>query len=117
RRLPGRADGRARRARLPVRRAVVLGAPDPGGPDHHLPRAVGADARGVRRGRVTSMPRRTLVACLGNIFLGDDGFGVEVARRLAREELPDGTRGADYGIRGVHLAYDLAARRDTTILV
>src|SRR5215468_1386288 len=98
--LPGRADGRARRARLPVRRAVVLGAPDPGGPDDHLPRAVGADARGARRGRVTPVSRRTLIACLGNIFLSDDGFGVEVARRLAREELPDGTTVTDYGIRG-----------------
>ena len=63
------------------------------------------------------MPRRTLVACLGNIFLGDDGFGVEVARRLAREELPDGTRVTDYGIRGMNLAYDLAEGWDTTILV
>ena len=63
------------------------------------------------------MPRRTLVACLGNIFLGDDGFGVEVARRLAREELPAGTRVTDYGIRGMHLAYDLAEGWDATILV
>jgi hydrogenase maturation protease len=63
------------------------------------------------------MPRRTLVACLGNIFLSDDGFGVEVARRLAREELPDGTTVTDYGIRGMHLAYDLAQGWDATILV
>jgi hydrogenase maturation protease len=63
------------------------------------------------------MPRRTLVACLGNIFLGDDGFGVEVARRLAGVELPDGTRVTDYGIRGMHLAYDLAQGWDATILV
>ena len=63
------------------------------------------------------MPRRTLVACLGNIFLSDDGFGVEVARRLAREELPDGTTVTDYGIRGMHLAYDLAEGWDATILV
>ena len=63
------------------------------------------------------MPRRTLVACLGNIFLSDDGFGVEVARRLAREDLPDGTRVTDYGIRGMHLAYDLAEGWDATILV
>ena len=63
------------------------------------------------------MPRRTLIACLGNIFLGDDGFGVEVARRLAGEELPDGARLGDYGIRGMHLAYDLAQGWDTTILV
>jgi hydrogenase maturation protease len=60
---------------------------------------------------------RTLVACLGNIFLSDDGFGVEVARRLARESLPEGVRVTDYGIRGMHLAYDLAEGFDTTILV
>jgi hydrogenase maturation protease len=60
---------------------------------------------------------RTLVACLGNIFLSDDGFGVEVARRLARYELPDGVRVTDYGIRGMHLAYDLAEGFDDTILV
>ena len=63
------------------------------------------------------MPRRTLVACLGNIFLGDDGFGVAVARRLASEDLPDGTKVTDYGIRGMHLAYDLAEGWDATILV
>jgi hydrogenase maturation protease len=60
---------------------------------------------------------RTLVACLGNIFLSDDGFGVEVARRLARHELPAGVRVTDYGIRGMHLAYDLAEGFDNTILV
>lgn len=60
---------------------------------------------------------RTLVACLGNIFLSDDGFGVEVARRLARYDLPDGVRVTDYGIRGMHLAYDLAEGFDSTILV
>ena len=60
---------------------------------------------------------RTLVACLGNIFLSDDGFGVEVARRLARQPLPEGVRVTDYGIRGMHLAYDLAEGFDTTILV
>ena len=60
---------------------------------------------------------RTLIACLGNIFLGDDGFGVAVARRLASEDLPAGTRLTDYGIRGMHLAYDLADGWDTTILV
>lgn len=64
-----------------------------------------------------SQTGRTLVACLGNIFLSDDGFGVEVARRLARFELPDGVRVTDYGIRGMHLAYDLAEGFDSTILV
>jgi hydrogenase maturation protease len=48
-----------------------------------------------------------LVAGIGNLFLTDDGFGSEVARRLAGEQLPDGVRVVDYGIRGMHLAYDL----------
>lgn len=50
---------------------------------------------------------RVLVAGIGNIFFGDDGFGVEVARRLADVELPEDVRVVDYGIRGVHLAYEL----------
>ncbi|GII00138.1 hydrogenase maturation protease [Planobispora takensis] len=49
---------------------------------------------------------RILVAGVGNVFLGDDGFGVEVVRRLADLALPAGVRVADYGIRGMHLAYD-----------
>jgi hydrogenase maturation protease len=63
------------------------------------------------------MTGRTLIACLGNIFLGDDGFGVEVAQRLTGHVLPEGVRVTDYGIRGMHLAYDLAEGYDTTILV
>ena len=63
------------------------------------------------------MTSRMLVAGVGNIFLGDDGFGVEVARRLATEDLPDWVRVADYGISGMHLAYDLANGYETTILV
>ena len=58
-----------------------------------------------------------LVACVGNVFLGDDGFGVEVARRLAREALPERTRVVDFGIRGLHLAYDLLSRPDLLVLV
>ncbi|MEP6917550.1 MAG: hydrogenase maturation protease, partial [Acidobacteriota bacterium] len=51
--------------------------------------------------------RRVLVAGIGNIFFGDDGFGVEVVRRLAgAASRPDVTI-ADYGIRGLHLAYAL----------
>jgi hydrogenase maturation protease len=61
---------------------------------------------------------RVLVAGIGNVFLGDDGFGVEVVRRLAGVPLPDWVRVADYGVRGLHLAYDLAgADRELTILV
>jgi hydrogenase maturation protease len=63
------------------------------------------------------MTDRILIACLGNIFLSDDGFGVEVARRLERQQLREGTRVTDYGIRGMHLAYDLAEGFGTTILV
>jgi hydrogenase maturation protease len=48
-----------------------------------------------------------LVAGIGNIFLTDDGFGVEVASRLARQSLPPGAHVVDFGIRGVHLAYEL----------
>ncbi len=59
----------------------------------------------------------TLVACVGNIFLGDDGFGVEVARRLAGRELPAGVRAADFGIRGVHLAYELAEKSYETVIL
>lgn len=50
---------------------------------------------------------RVLLAGIGNVFLGDDGFGVEVARRIDPSALPDDIDVAEYGIRGVHLAYDL----------
>jgi len=58
-----------------------------------------------------------LVAGVGNIFLGDDGFGSEVARRLATRPLPTGVRVADYGIGGIHLAYDLLGDVDLLVLV
>ncbi len=48
-----------------------------------------------------------LVAGIGNIFLADDAFGVELAQRLSHEPLPEGVSVIDYGIRGLHLAYDL----------
>ena len=63
------------------------------------------------------MKGRVLVAGVGNIFLSDDGFGVEVAARLAKCELPDWVTVADYGISGLHLAYDLASGVHTAILV
>lgn len=53
------------------------------------------------------MSQGILVAGIGNIFLGDDGFGVEAARRLANESLPAGVEVVDFGIRGVHLAFRL----------
>jgi hydrogenase maturation protease len=58
-----------------------------------------------------------LVAGIGNIFLGDDGFGVEVVRRLANRNLPPSVRVSDFGIRGFDLAYALQDGYETTILV
>jgi hydrogenase maturation protease len=62
---------------------------------------------------------RILVAGIGNVFLGDDGFGVEVARRLAARAapMPPGVEVADFGIRGIHLAYQLLDGYDGVILV
>jgi hydrogenase maturation protease len=63
------------------------------------------------------MSGRTLVAGIGNVFLSDDAFGVEVAHRLAGRPLPAGVRAEDYGIRGIHLAYELLEGYDTLVLV
>ena len=63
------------------------------------------------------MNARTLVAGVGNIFLGDDGFGVEAVRRLAAEPLPEHVEAVDFGVRGVHLAYQLLDGYETFILV
>ncbi len=62
-------------------------------------------------------PRRILIAGIGNIFLGDDAFGSEVARRMMGHPLPDGVSVVDFGIRGLDLAYALLDERDATILV
>ena len=58
-----------------------------------------------------------LVAGVGNIFLGDDAFGVEVAQRLLRRELPDEVRVVDFGIRGLDLTYALLDGYEAVILV
>lgn len=64
------------------------------------------------------MNQRLLVAGIGNIFMGDDGFGVEVVRRLAGRPLPPDVRVADFGTRGIHLAFELLDRADDlTVLV
>ena len=60
---------------------------------------------------------RVLVAGVGNIFLADDGFGVEVARVLAEQSWPEEISVADFGIRGVHLAYELLNGYDALVLV
>jgi len=68
-----------------------------------------------------NMPvRRILIACIGNIFLGDDGFGVEVARRLISRKTkryPEGVQVVDFGIRGIDLAYTLLDDYDALVLV
>ena len=58
-----------------------------------------------------------LVAGIGNVLLADDGFGVAVAQRLAERELPAGVKVADYGIRGMDLAYELQEDYDAAVLV
>ncbi len=58
-----------------------------------------------------------LVAGIGNLFRRDDGFGPEVARRLLTQPLPAGVRVVDYGIRGMHLAYDLLDGYDALVIV
>lgn len=64
------------------------------------------------------MVSRVLVAGIGNIFLGDDGFGPEVLRQLSnRLAGSKGLRVNDYGIGGMHLAYDLLDGWDALVLV
>lgn len=62
-------------------------------------------------------PTRLLVAGIGNIFLGDDAFGVEVAQRLMRRPQPEGVRVADFGIRGIDLIYALSDGCESAILI
>lgn len=60
---------------------------------------------------------RILVAGIGNIFLGDDGFGPEVMRRVTGRFADPEVRVVDYGIAGMHLAYDLLDGWDALVLV
>jgi len=66
---------------------------------------------------LASKSASVLIAGIGNIFLGDDAFGVEVAQRLASRKLPERVKVVDFGIRGFDLAYALLDRFDVTILV
>ena len=63
------------------------------------------------------MTPRVLIAGVGNIFFGDDGFGVEVARRLSGERFTSQVHVADFGIRGVHLAFEIVSGYDVVILI
>jgi hydrogenase maturation protease len=68
--------------------------------------------------REVELDVKVFVVGVGNIFLGDDAFGVEVARRLMSEWLPPQVRVADFGIRSLHLAYELLdGVYDLTVLI
>src|SRR5918995_186507 len=73
--------------------------------------------RWTRMPRALMSPKRILVAGVGNVFLGDDGFGVEVVRRLAGRELPEDVEVADFGIRGMDLIYALQEDYEVVIFV
>ena len=60
---------------------------------------------------------RILVAGVGNIFRGDDGFGSEVVRRLLARPIPDGVRVIDFGIRGHDLAYAMLEGYDGVVFL
>ncbi|HEX3468331.1 MAG TPA: hydrogenase maturation protease [Candidatus Elarobacter sp.] len=77
-------------------------------PDELEPVGDGAD--GAPRARI-------LVAGIGNLFLGDDGFGVHAARRLAEETLPTGVDVVEFGIRGMDLAYALGEGYAAALLI
>lgn len=70
-----------------------------------------------QRQKDTAQKPSILVAGIGNIFLGDDGFGVEVAQQLSKCDFPASVRVADFGIRGFDLAYALQDGYETTILI
>ena len=78
----------------------------------------GEDATGAASNHPSSTKKPTvLVAGIGNIFLGDDGFGVEVVRRMLLRPQRDAVRIVDFGIRGFDLSYAIQDGYDTTILV
>ncbi len=60
---------------------------------------------------------RILVAGIGNIFMGDDAFGVETIRQLLQHDLPDGVQATDFGIRSYDLAFAISGGYDAVILV
>jgi len=63
------------------------------------------------------MNPRILIAGVGNIFLGDDAFGVEVVQQMAGRTFPPGVRIVDFGIRGLDLTYALLEDYDAAIIV
>jgi hydrogenase maturation protease len=64
-----------------------------------------------------TLPARILIAGIGNLFFGDDAFGLHVVRALAKQALPPGADAIEFGIRGFDLAYALVDGYDAAILV
>ena len=64
-----------------------------------------------------TQPKRILVAGIGNAFLGDDGFGGQVAQRLEQRDLPEGVAVFDFGTGGLDLAYEVMRGYDALVLV
>jgi hydrogenase maturation protease len=78
----------------------------------------GADSIGSSAGAELPVAhKRILVAGIGNVFLADDGFGVALADRLARRELPAGVEVVDYGIRGMDLAFAMQDGYDAVVML
>src|SRR5947199_409 len=71
----------------------------------------------LKRGGHCVNRSRILVAGIGNIFLGDDAFGVETVRSLMRQELPGEVKVLDFGIRGYDLAYALADEGNESVIL
>jgi hydrogenase maturation protease len=64
-----------------------------------------------------SANRRVLIAGVGNVFCGDDGFGCAAVRQLARGPIPSGVTVIDFGIRSVHFAFELLEPFDLVIIL
>ncbi len=88
---------------------------NPGGP--HLPRAFSTQTWECRAPHSANGNGKVLVAGVGNIFLGDDAFGVEVVQRFAARDLPENVSVVDFGIRSYDLAYALMEAWELVILV
>ena len=61
--------------------------------------------------------KQILVAAVGNVWLQDDGFGAEVAKRLGERELPRGVQVFDFGAGGLDLAYEVMRGYDALVLI
>ncbi len=77
----------------------------------------GASSIGSSAGAELPSAKRILIAGIGNVFLADDGFGVALAGRLARRELPAGVEVKDFGIRGMDLAFAMQDGYDAVVML